>query len=228
MATDWNEQPLQPKPEIPHGNLILKNLYTLTPHEQQELIDSTSKAHGHCQMWVHTHYCEDRETTDQPTPFDSRGYIEARKRLIESSVNTNKPIIALIETTGYEDLDKKTIEFYQTQYEQLLLPNTDKVIYFVPTFYTNPLPCTSQTSKIWNQKNGNQPDYQTAKIEWKTFTDLLKVIGVEGVIVSGAYYGEILKDGKFITNGCVQKTIDELDSAGLKTFRSKVVLPLGV
>lgn len=251
------EQPLPSliKEVVQPGNVTLTNIYDLPPEEANLLREKINATRGTCQVWVHDHYhTHDPYLTDNGKDFEAinyQRYLPERDKLVKRSLTTAMPIIAFIETLGIPEKDEQIFKNYQKSYQQLATTQEPVTIYYVPTHYWNPTPCTLPENFEHNKTTENDSGGAVnPEGEWNKLITIFRSLGINKAVVSGAYYDELeynvselddptsiydkemllakpskIKGDKIIKgHQCVATTIEALEAGGIKTFKSTVLL----
>ncbi|MCX6730804.1 MAG: hypothetical protein NTZ55_03075 [Candidatus Roizmanbacteria bacterium] len=200
------------------------SLYNLPPSEKQEIAEKINARNGTCQMWIHTHHQEDDAITVKEREEEIYEYRSKRNLLIEKSLQGEMPIIAFIPLSADEKSSEQQMKRYQTYYEQLSgKTNGVPKIYYVNTFENDAIPCAFQSSKKQNWDFGMPVEGETIKEEWNCLSEVLRGIGIQRTILSGAFYEKGVADGGI--GGCVNSAQRALTARGFQVFISNVTSP---
>lgn len=222
------------------------NFLQLTAKQKEVFSSEVAQCQCTCQIWVHAWYDDKYLKTAEFTPFlPAFQFVHKRKKLIERSLQSKMPIIALIEYGTYES-EEDAVKRYGCDFSNFLGNGQDgRSIYYIPTFTQSSDPCTSVANKVANIEQ-RKVNYEAKKYEWDVLVKKMKKVGIRQVIISGAYYrlSTVTRDilapedlffmrkhhlgtaGDRVDNFpdyCVGNAIVALEARGIKTFLSKVI-----
>ena len=153
-------------------NLRFVMLSEMNEEEKEEFRKKVERSNGTIQVWIHIHYMEHTGLND-PNKDDLLKYRYLRNRAIASSTE-EMPIVTFIEAPpGFED----EIETHRLLYSKL----TRGLIYVVPTFQTNSVPCIVDKDDTWVK-------YHKTEVEnWDIVGGIFAELGVRKIIMRGGY-----------------------------------------
>jgi hypothetical protein len=236
---------LEPSETTP--TIEIKDVFELSKEEEQQLREQIKAMKGTVQLWIHTHYDEDRLFQNESI-VDYLDYKSNRSRMVDVGLRDGSlPVISFIESHPLLDPDKQELAKYEKIYSDELessVISPISPIYCVRTFQD------TSTPAVLDLEDYAVLQEDTDIENWNALGMRFVDLGVSTIIIRGRnlymrdvqennlstaeqlYLDRIGRSNPYdetsaikIPAGCVGKCIVELSARGFTVKTSRITYP---